>query len=45
MCLSCAEATCFDGIQNQGEEGVDCGGPCPACGKYILHLDGETNDI
>lgn len=24
-------ATCTDGIQNQGETGVDCGGPCPAC--------------
>lgn len=23
--------TCTDGIQNQGEIGVDCGGPCPAC--------------
>lgn len=23
--------TCSDGIQNQGETGVDCGGPCPAC--------------
>jgi len=21
-------ATCFDGARNQGEEGVDCGGPC-----------------
>ncbi len=21
--------TCSDGIQNQGEEGLDCGGPCP----------------
>src|SRR5207249_3300859 len=20
-----------DGIQNQGEAGIDCGGPCPAC--------------
>ena len=20
--------TCFDGVQNQGEEGIDCGGPC-----------------
>ncbi len=32
----CGEAvgggpTCNDGIQNQGEAGVDCGGPCPAC--------------
>lgn len=24
-------ATCTDGIQNQGETGVDCGGPCAAC--------------
>lgn len=23
--------TCDDGVQNQGEEGVDCGGPCAAC--------------
>jgi len=23
--------TCSDGIQNQGETGVDCGGPCIAC--------------
>ncbi len=24
--------SCFDGKQNQGEEGIDCGGPCPyAC--------------
>jgi len=24
-------ATCFDSRQNQGELGIDCGGPCPAC--------------
>jgi hypothetical protein len=24
-------ANCSDGIQNQGETGIDCGGPCPAC--------------
>ncbi|MDF1694261.1 MAG: M43 family zinc metalloprotease [Saprospiraceae bacterium] len=23
--------TCDDGIQNQGETGIDCGGPCTAC--------------
>lgn len=23
--------TCFDGIQNQGEQGIDCGGPCKPC--------------
>lgn len=26
-----APPTCSDGVQNQGETGVDCGGPCPAC--------------
>jgi hypothetical protein len=24
-------STCYDGIQNNGEEGVDCGGLCPPC--------------
>ena len=23
--------TCDDGIQNQGEDRIDCGGPCPPC--------------
>ena len=23
--------TCFDGLQNQGEYGIDCGGPCAPC--------------
>lgn len=28
-CGTCkTQASCADGIQNQGEEGVDCGGPC-----------------
>ena len=26
-----SKGTCFDRIQNQGEQGVDCGGPCKAC--------------
>ena len=25
------KATCFDGIQNQNETGIDCGGVCPPC--------------
>lgn len=25
------QPTCFDRIKNQGEEGVDCGGPCQSC--------------
>lgn len=27
----CGPDTCKDGIQNNGETGVDCGGPCPPC--------------
>lgn len=23
--------SCFDGLQNQGEIEIDCGGPCPSC--------------
>ena len=25
------DASCNDGIQNQGEQDIDCGGPCEAC--------------
>jgi hypothetical protein len=28
-------ATCSDGIMNQGEEDIDCGGPCPVCQATI----------
>jgi PKD repeat protein len=32
--ISCIpKATCSDGIQNQGETFVDCGGPCSPCGS------------
>lgn len=26
-----ANASCFDGVKNQGEERIDCGGPCKSC--------------
>ncbi len=37
-------ATCSDGIQNQGETGIDCGGPCPACASCSdgIKNQGET---
>jgi len=25
------KATCFDGVKNQGEKNIDCGGPCGLC--------------
>ncbi len=31
FCLGSSEPTCEDGIQNQNETGIDCGGPCTAC--------------
>jgi len=36
----CAEPTCTDGFQNQNEEGVDCGGPCPPCERPTLERPG-----
>lgn len=35
--------TCFDGIQNQDETGVDCGGVCPACPVSPTCFDGIRN--
>ncbi len=40
-CSPCPVPTCNDGIQNQGETGIDCGGPCPACG--LNHNMGTGN--
>jgi hypothetical protein len=35
--------TCDDGIQNQGEEDIDCGGPCSEC-VYPLYQNQHTED-
>lgn len=35
-------ATCNDGIQNQGETGVDCGGPCLKCEYMAATIDGNS---
>jgi type II secretory pathway pseudopilin PulG len=42
---SCGTATptCTDGIQNQGETGIDCGGPCAACAATPTCTDGIQN--
>ena len=38
------DATCADGVQNQGETGVDCGGPnCQACVAEPTCSDGIQN--
>lgn len=53
MFASCAEkidntGNCTDGRMNQGEQGIDCGGPCPAicvsCGDGIKNQGEEAVD-
>ncbi len=34
--FGCCAASCDDGIQNGGETGVDCGGPCGPCPSPVL---------
>lgn len=34
------EPTCVDGVQNGGETGVDCGGPCDPCPTYGVDCSG-----
>ncbi len=33
------DPTCFDGKKNQGESGIDCGGPCQTCKDVIQAED------
>jgi len=46
--IAISEETCDDGILNQGEDKIDCGGPCPACNCLVdgdcLFCNGETCD-
>ena len=32
---NCVPPTCDDGIQNQDETGIDCGGPCTGCSNIL----------
>jgi len=36
------EETCYDGIKNQGERDVDCGGPCTACEEPVVEEPGSN---
>lgn len=37
-------ASCSDGSQNQGEDGIDCGGPCEDCGAGEVISECTTDD-
>jgi hypothetical protein len=39
------EMTCTDGIKNQGEEKIDCGGPCNPCKKKLQVENLVVNSI
>jgi hypothetical protein len=44
----CLPPTCSDGVKNQGEEDIDCGGPCTPCGYVavkgrILYQEADGN--
>jgi len=41
--ISCITPSCTDGIQNQGETGVDCGGPCGPCIDFTVDMGGTVN--
>ncbi|AGP41074.1 hypothetical protein [Sorangium cellulosum] len=43
----CATPLSSDGIQNQGETGVDCGGPCAPCGGVSVYsfVDTPADDV
>lgn len=36
--------SCFDGVQNHGEDGIDCGGPCSLC-SWQLQEDLEVISV
>lgn len=44
----CLPPSCTDGLKNQGEDDIDCGGPCTPCGYVaikgkILYEDANTD--
>lgn len=38
-CVARVGPTCFDGLQNGAEAGIDCGGTCGSCGGAIINND------
>ena len=40
---TCATPTCGDFVQNQGETGIDCGGPCLVCPIVLAVTGGQVS--
>jgi len=41
ICIEGPEVSCEDGIKNQGEEEIDCGGPCENCIEELICEDSD----
>src|SRR5947209_4999722 len=39
--LHCVPASCFNGVRDPGEVGIDCGGPCLSCGGHSCSEDSD----
>jgi hypothetical protein len=35
---------CYNGLQDQNEEGIDCGGPCPPCGTCFDRIQNQGEE-
>jgi hypothetical protein len=47
-CTVVIKETCSDKIKNQGETGIDCGGPCKKCGIFTIvgsAISGTINSV
>ena len=38
---ACLDPSCYDGLQNQGEDDIDCGGLCEECGGGNIMIRGR----
>jgi hypothetical protein len=41
---SATPTTCFDNLKNQGETGIDCGGPCKPCGSCRDNIKNQNEE-
>lgn len=44
-CCAPAVPSCSDGVQNQGEASIDCGGPCAPCSTSLICKDASFQPV
>ncbi len=45
LIASCNNSNCNNGVQDQGELGIDCGGNCPACATTLTAAEQAISGI